>query len=275
MKRYFRSLQLAIASALVGSSLAALAPRAFAASDAPAAADSKEVELFSAMRDGTVEAKIIVKNDHEARVFITNNTKQPLSIKLPEAFAAVPALAQRAGGGGGSGRSTGGSGGGGGQQQSTGGGLGGGGGGGGGQFSVPPEKTERIDAEVVCLDHGLVEPSSSKPYKLMPADEHLDRPEVIELLKALGRGELQHGAAQAAAWHLNNDLTWDELAAKRQGTKRNLNRPPYFTSEEMKLAVAYAGAATSRAQNVSPEERAAKKAAEDLKSSETRSTTNE
>ena len=62
---------------------------------------------------------------------------------------------------------------------------------------------------------GLRDPSPSVPYKLVPADEHLDRPAVVELLKAFGHGDLDHQAAQAAAWHLNNDMSWDELAAQQ------------------------------------------------------------
>ena len=218
------------------------------------AADAKplEVELFQGMQDGVIETKIIVRNDHEARIFFTNKTKQPLAIQLPEAFAAVPALAQFGGAGGGGQGGGGFGGGGGGGQQSTGGGLGGGGGGGGGVFSIPPDETERIDVAVLCLDHGLRDPSSSKPYVMVPADQHIDRPEVIALLSAFGHGQLHHGAAQAAVWHLNNDLSWNFLAAKQQGTRRNFNRPPYFSADEIRAGMVYAQHATLLAQSAGP-----------------------
>jgi hypothetical protein len=217
------------------------------------------VELFRAMDEGQVDVKFIAFNDRAARILIANKLKQPIHLKLPEAFAGVPALAQFGGGGGGrggggfggGGRGGGSSGGG---QQSVGGGLGGGGGGlgggggGGGFFSIPPEQTAKINVAVVCLDHGLQNPSSSNPYKIVPAEEHLDRPAVIELLKAFGKGELQHGATQAATWHLNNDMNWDELAAKLQGTRRSVRRPPYFSREEIQAAVAYATEATRLAE---------------------------
>ncbi len=134
------------------------------AADAPAtvknsAATAPAVEFFQAVADNLVDVKFIAKSDHDARILIKNNTQQPINLKLPEAFAGVPALAQFGGGGGGGNRGGGGGGfggGGGGQQQSVGGGgggLGGGGGGlgggGGGQFSVPPEETAKIDVEVV------------------------------------------------------------------------------------------------------------------------------
>jgi hypothetical protein len=222
------------------------------AKQAVAPSAGSPIEFFKAMDDGQVDVKFIAKSDRAARILITNKTGQPINLQLPEAFAGVPVLAQNFGGGGGGrggggfGGGGGGFGGGGGGQQSVGGGLGGGGlgggglGGGGGIFSIPPEETAKINVPVVCLDHGLRNPSSASKYTIVPAGQHLDRPAVIELLKAFGRGELQHGAAQAAAWHLNNDLSWNELASKLQGTRRSLSRPPYFSREEIQAGMAYA-----------------------------------
>ena len=214
------------------------------------AAPATGIDLFKAMDDGQAEVTFIAKSDRAARVLIKNNTDQPLHLKMPAAFAGVPVLAQLGGGGfGGGGRAGGGGfggGGAGGGQQSVGGGFGGGGagggglGGGGGIFSVPPEQTAKINVPVVCLDHGLRNPSSANKYRIVPAEAHLDRPPVIELLKAFGRGQLQHGAAQAAAWHLNNDLSWNQLAAKLQGTRRSPRRPPYFSRAEIQAGMAYA-----------------------------------
>ena len=70
-----------------------------AADDAEDAATAKSVELFAAMQAKEIDVKFIPKDDHEARVIIKNNTKQPLTVRLPEAFAGVPVLAQRAPGG--------------------------------------------------------------------------------------------------------------------------------------------------------------------------------
>jgi hypothetical protein len=241
-----------------------------AAQPAGVATDSKltaadTIGLFDAMEAGRVEVTFIAKSDRAARILITNREQQPIHLQLPDAFAGVPVLAQFGGGGGagglgGGGRGGGGGFGGGGQgggQQSVGGGLGGGGGGlgggglgggGGGIFSVPPEKTAKINVPVVCLDHGLRTPSASNKYKMVPAEEHLDRPAVVELLKAFGRGELQHGATQAAAWHLNSDLSWNELAAKLQGTRRSIRRPPYFSREEIQAGMAYSNEAVRLAE---------------------------
>jgi hypothetical protein len=226
--------------------------------DASASA-SPAVDLFKASKDKQADVTFIAKNDHEARLIVKNNTAQPLTLRLPEAFAGVPVAAQfgaggggRAGGGGA--RGGGGFGGGGGQQSVGGGGGGfggggvGGGGGGGGFFSVPPDKTVKINLPVVCLDHGLRDPSSSRPYKIVPIEDHVDRPAVIELMKAFGRGELQHDAVQAAAWNLNNDMSWEQLAAKQQGTRRTPNRAPYFSANAIRAGMAYASEANRLAE---------------------------
>jgi hypothetical protein len=253
-----------------------------AASDTSPSAAKTPVDFFNAMTTGKIKAKFIAMNDHEARLIITNNTKQPLSLKLPEAFAGVPVAAQfgAAGGarGGGGGRTTTGGGGG---QQSVGGGLGGGGGGGigggggGGFFSVPPEKTAKIDFGVLCLNHGLRDPSSATPYKIVPADTVVEQPAVTELLKAFGRGELKHAAAQAAAWNLNSNQSWEQLAAKLQGTRRSFSRPPYFSRDDIRAGMAYANAAKhfadANADKYDREKVAAK--ASESQNSETLSTT--
>jgi hypothetical protein len=141
---------------------------------------------------------------------------------------------------------------------------------------VPPEKIQKVDIPVLCLNHGLREPSSATNYKIVPAESVVDRPAVVELLRAFGRGELKHQAAQAAAWNLNNDMSWNELAAKLQGTKRSLRRPPYFTADEIRTGISYATAATNLAAANADEFAAKKKALAEKKpkteSSDKRST---
>ncbi|QDU57404.1 hypothetical protein [Aeoliella mucimassa] len=226
------------------------APAAEEAEPAPAVEDVAEdaiVDLFEAREAGQIEVKFIAKSDHEGRILITNKLPHGVKVRMPEAFVGDPVVAQFGGGGGMGGGGGGFGGGGGGGNQSVGGGgggMGGGGmGGGGGVFSVAPERITKIEVPLLCLDHGKKDPSSSKPYNLRPVDPSSDRPEVIELLKAFGKGQLQHNAAQAAAWHLNNDLSWQELAAKLTGTRRNISRSPYFSRFELQAAYAYANEA--------------------------------
>lgn len=226
-----------------------------------------QVDLFQAIEDDVIEVKFIPRNEAEARVIFTNKTEQPVSIKLPEAFAGVPVLAQFGGGGLGGGLGGGGlggaggyGGGAGGGAQGLGGGFGGGlggggglgiGGAGGGFFNVPPEKTRQLKVGTVCLDHGKPDPTPRIPYEIRPIDSYVERPEVVEVVKAFARGELARGAAQAATWHLNNDVSWRELAAKTRGMRHPVTgrRPSWFSPLEIKVGMAVAQKARQMVQS--------------------------
>ena len=117
--------------------------------------------------------------------------------------------------------------------------VGGGGGGRRGGFNIPPEKTMRVDVPLLCLDHGMREPSSSKPY-VDSADRELHRPTGGDRNRARrtptaicrpAPRKRPCGISTAAS-------SWDELAAKLTGTERNVVREPYFSAEEMQAAMA-------------------------------------
>ena len=57
----------------------------------------KTVEMFEAIQNGQIAVQLIPKDSTQCCVLIKNKTDQPLNVKLPEAFAGVPALAQAAG----------------------------------------------------------------------------------------------------------------------------------------------------------------------------------
>jgi hypothetical protein len=230
---------------------------------------AQRVEMFAAMDAGQIEVDFIPQSAKSARVFVKNLTKQPLAVEMPEAFAAVPVLAQFGGGGGIGGGGIGGGGGafgGGGGSQGVGGGFGGGGGGfggggggggfGGGAFNVPPEKVGQIRVACVCLEHGKPDPRPAIPYEIRPVSALSSDPKVAALLKMLGNGEIPQPAAQAAAWHLANGMSWDELAAKHI-QRANGARYPYFAPDVLQAAYAIVSAASERAQDepvVSPSE---------------------
>ncbi|HYO23310.1 MAG TPA: hypothetical protein VEQ85_00010, partial [Lacipirellulaceae bacterium] len=92
--------------------------------------DPPVLDLFDAMQQDLVDAKFIARDAHRGRIVLTNKTKDPLNVAIPDAFIGVPQVqAQFGGGGGGFGGGGGGLGGGGGQQSVGGGGGGRGGGG--------------------------------------------------------------------------------------------------------------------------------------------------
>ncbi len=207
-------------------------------------------DMFAAMRSGVLEVRLIPKNDRESRVLIRNKTKQPLNVQLPAAFAGVPVLAQlpRNGvvnnnnpsgnqgiGGGFGGGGFGGGGG---------GGIGGGGGQGGGAgfFSVPPERVVQLRVPIVCLEHGKRDPRPGVHYEIRPLENLSSAPGVREVLVQLASGQVNQRSAQAAAWHLANEMNWATLAAKQI---EHINAPsePYFTAAEINDAVNLAQAA--------------------------------
>lgn len=232
----------------------------------------EQLDLFAGMEDGRLQVKMICKDSTEVSVLITNKTGKPLNVKLPGTFAGAPVPPVKKGkaaegkvgvldgsltvpanielpesweGVAGLGQQPGGLGGGGGGQQQAvgGGGLGGGGGGGqggaggGGFFNVPPEKLVQLKAPLVCLEHGKKEPNSAITYILKKVEEVASKPGVRELLELLGSGRLEQAAAQAAAWHLNNGMSWDELAAKAieraDGTRERYFDPRVLATAQM------------------------------------------
>ena len=209
--------------------------------------DDRTVEMFAAIEAKDIEVKLIPKDDTEARVLIKNNTKKPLNVKLPDAFAGRPVLAQIGRGGGASGGGSGG-----GQNQSMGGGMGGGmmggggGGGGMGMFSIPPEQVGQFKVATVCLEHGKKEPRPNIPYEIVKIEEVSTDPAVKELLTVFGKNRLSQRATQAAAWHLANGMSWQELAAKRivhiNGTSES-----WFNAQEIQAGMEFATVAVTLA----------------------------
>lgn len=208
------------------------------------------VEMFAAMQNGDIDVKIIPKDATEARVLIKNNTKQPLNVKLPDAFAGRPILAQRNGGGGGGGNNSGGG------NQSMGGGMGGmgggmmggGGGGGMGMFSVPPEQLGQFKVPTVCLEHGKKDPRPQIAYEIVPLEKFTKDPAVKALLTDFGKHKLDQRSTQAAAWHLANDMSWEQLAGKRI-EHLNGTSELWFSPREIQAGMHVAASAVTTAEN--------------------------
>jgi hypothetical protein len=224
-----------------------------------------QVGLFEGMEAGNIEVEVVPKDSTEATIIVKNKTGRPLTIKMPEALAGIPVLAQAGlAPGGGGGRQRGGGGGmggmGGGMQgMGMGGGMGGGmmggmgGGGMGGMFNVGPEKVTKLKVAAVCLDHGLKDPNPHVPYTLIPIESYAKSPAVTEVVKMLARGEIDQHSAQAAAWHLQNGLTWEELTAKIGAKHINGTVEPYFTAGHLQRALAASRIAEEKAEQARQE----------------------
>jgi hypothetical protein len=128
--------------------------------------------------------------------------------------------------------------------------MGGGMGGmGGGMFNVAPDKVQKVKIAAVCLDHGLTDPSPRVPYKPVPIESYVKDPAVVELVKLLTAGQIDQHSAQAAAWHLQNGLTWDELAQKIGIKHINGTEEPYFAPNQLERAFAATRLAKTLAEN--------------------------
>ena len=210
------------------------------------------VEMFSAMDNGTVKVLLKQLSAAEANVMVTNESDKPLAIQMPPAFAAVPALAQLGGGGlGGGGRGGGGLGGGGrGGGGFGGGGRGGGGlggGGGGGVFNIPPGRTGKLNIATFCLEHGKPDPQARMDYVIKPISVLSTDAKVIELCQMLANDEVTQPVAQAAAWNVANNLSWEFMLHKNRVELSTGYFERYFSPQQLEMAYKVVEVAGERA----------------------------
>jgi hypothetical protein len=226
------------------------------------------VELFSAIKAGQLDVQVIPKDASHCKLLVTNKSDKPLNVKLPEVMAAVPALAQMGmpplapGGRAANGKSksnapqslavpmqnpfqnvNGNN-----NNQNKFGNVGNNIGNNIGNnnagnnkrnpfmpFSIAPERVGQLKLPALCLEHGKPEPKAVVPYELKPIETVTSKPELVEVCRMLGHGEIGQKAAQAAAWHLANDMSWDALAHK-QLKVLGAAAQSYFSKKEIAAA---------------------------------------
>ena len=214
------------------------------------ASEADFVELFEAIKAGQVDVEFIPSSEKRANLLIANKTDSVLHVQLPDAFAAVPVLAQfnqqlggqQLGGqqGGGNSQAVGGGAG---QGQNFGNGFGLGGGqdagfgrNNGGFMRVKPQKTRKLAATTVCLEYGKPNPNPRIAYKIVPIDRVTDDERLIEVCRQVGSGELNQLVGQAAAWHLANKMAWSELAKVNRIESRYVGNIKFFHTSTLKRA---------------------------------------
>lgn len=233
------------------------------------------IDMFRGMESGEVEVIIKARSAADSNIIVTNNTDRHLAIEMPATFSAVPAMRQQFGGGGGFGGGQGGGLGGGqggigGQQQGIGGGLGGGqgggglgggglgggglgGGGGGGVFNIPPGDVGKLAVKTVCLEYGKKEPKSYINYKVQPLANLNSDPAIEQMCRMLAEGEVSQSAAQAAAWRVTDNVSWQELATKNRFESRmSQTYQRYFNRNDLMAAQLIIAEANKRAQLAKP-----------------------
>ncbi|MAX21843.1 MAG: hypothetical protein CMJ60_06675 [Planctomycetaceae bacterium] len=128
-----------------------------------------------------------------------------------------------------------------------GGGMGMGGGGMGGFQNIEPGKVRKFKVMTVCLEHGKKEPNPRVKYDIVPIESFTKKPEVIELCRMLGTGQMNQSAAQAAAWHFTDGLSWPQLVHKIGARHLNGTVDRYFHPNQVRLGMQYARVASDRA----------------------------
>jgi hypothetical protein len=128
---------------------------------------------------------------------------------------------------------------------------------GGGFFNVPADKVTKIKFAAVCLDHGKEDPSPHVEYKLVPIEEYAKNPAITEVIKLMVGGKLDQHSAQAAAWHLQNGLSWEELAKKIGVKHLNGSVEAYFSPIHLQRALAATRIAKERVEKAGESKTAA------------------
>jgi hypothetical protein len=225
--------------------------------------DAERIELFAGIESGAISARVTPKDSRSGAIFLENLTDRPLTVEMPAALVGVHVLPQdgfadMAGPVGQGNRN---------QSQPVGTGFPTGTGPRVGNvnrnnavgpgpafFSIPPERVARIGYQSVCLAYGQNEPRPGNTYRLVRPEEFSKDAALHELLKRIGAGGLDSNAAQAAAWHIANDMSWPELAALKHNALSGPDRP-MFTRSHLMVAERIVAEARSRAADAVSEAR--------------------
>jgi hypothetical protein len=81
----------------------------------------------------------------------------------------------------------------------------------------------------------------------VPIENFTRNPQVIELCRMLGSGKLDQMSAQAAAWHLTDNLSWQQLVQKIGATHLNGTSERYFHPNQVAMGMRYVQIAQQRA----------------------------
>ena len=115
-----------------------------------------------------------------------------------------------------------------------------------GSFVVQPGKQRVFRFPTVCLEHGKPEPSPRVTYKLVAIESFSTDPRLPVVLAALAAGQVSQKAAQAAAWHVADGLSWERLAAEMIDHAGGDPDEPFFAAADLAAARALVAEAERR-----------------------------
>lgn len=197
--------------------------------------EARVVDMFDGEKEGQLGLRMVAQSPKSGLVFVTNRSPESLTVAVPKAVVGIHILPQfgqgqglgnQNGFGQGNGLGNNQAGGGGGLGQDTGGTLGpmgnnqgflgqnganGLNSAGSGFFSILPGKTVQLQLRSVCLSYGRPDPMPAMKYKLVRVEDQVSNPALQELLAGINERS-DRDAVQAAAWHLANGLSWEQIA---------------------------------------------------------------
>ncbi|MCL2120218.1 MAG: hypothetical protein FWH27_17520, partial [Planctomycetaceae bacterium] len=105
-------------------------------------------------------------------------------------------------------------------------------------YKLAPKKYIKETVRTVCLEHGKADPTPKMKYEMRPLSDVTPRKEVQVLCELRGNDAVHPDVVQAAVWNLNNDMSWEELNAKRNIVIGEQRRPPkpYFAPGVLEAA---------------------------------------
>lgn len=225
---------LVVASAIVPRAAAQFAdgPQPGDEASGPFRAGNGPLDLLDAVARGKVEATLSLDNSRGGKLWLRNTGETEVTVRLPEAFAAVPKPPrgyadppQTMGGGFPP------------ADESTGdddrrrfgeppaGRV----------VTLPPNGSHEMPAATVCLDPQRPPPSPGVEYEICPITEVTNNPAVVELCRMLSERHTNQRAAQAAAWHLHNGIAWQLMAVWRSPRPGATFQPQFFTGTQLRL----------------------------------------
>lgn len=105
-----------------------------------------------------------------------------------------------------------------------------------GFFRLETDATKRIVVQTVCLEHGKPDPTPRMKYRIVPLESVSKDRAIHEICGQLADGNVKQNVAQAAAWHIADELSWQDLTRKNRKESRYTGNEKYFSHSELQTA---------------------------------------
>ena len=116
-----------------------------------------------------------------------------------------------------------------------------------------PGRDGKVTVQTVCLEHGKPNPRPRMDYTVAPIETLSSDPKVTEICKMLASGEIPQNVAQAAAWNITDELSWDVLATKNRVERMDGYYERFFTHNELRAAQQVVAESQTRADAIEEE----------------------